>query len=136
MLPSNTSGNWLTLGSMVLSKRRVISEAAFKLNFKLNTKLTEIIWRRLNATGGNQNLNPKHLLWTLYLLKTSNPNHQQVAMALHTSYKTMKKHCCKTIKLLDQSLPNVWKIHTIEDQFMQFLLIVPIFKPIPKLAIH
>jgi hypothetical protein len=107
---------WFELGALILKKRKSISRRQFKLAFKLDSALVTLIWRRL-LSAGFTSLQPKHLLWTLHLLRTTNTNHQQVATALHTSIETLVEHTTTMLKCLDSALPEVSLYLFFAEQF-------------------
>lgn len=56
---------------------------------------------------GDMHLDPKHLLWTLYFLKSLEPFHGLIARQLHVDYKTLKKHVYPMLRTLNAVLPEV-----------------------------
>lgn len=103
------SKHWRELGSSVLShyasKSSIISITSFKSFFKLTPRLTDVVWKKLNSTCDD--CQQKHLLWTLYYLKTQNSNDSEIAAVLSTNRVTLMLKVEQTVKQLAQALPEV-----------------------------
>jgi hypothetical protein len=97
---------WRLLAAQVLQKGKAISPEVFKRFFKLPVSLVDLVWHKLNARFPGS-LFPKHFLWTLHFLKTTNPLQEEVAQLLHTNKKTLKLHVRKVLLKLLVVLPKV-----------------------------
>lgn len=113
---------WQYLGASVLKKNHPVSADVFKQFFKLSIPLVEVIWKRLKSRFSDTS--PKHLLWTLHLLKSKNPVHAEIAQMLHTNKKTLKTHVIKTLARLFIILPKVTKILLILCPFSFFISVI------------
>jgi hypothetical protein len=69
--------DWLSLGAVVLRKKRSLSIREFKVYFRLEPFLVEKVYQRLVSKRAN--IVPQHLLWTLHFLKSPNPLHEHIA---------------------------------------------------------
>jgi hypothetical protein len=96
------------LGSSLLGKRISLSLHQFKLYFKMDPHLVQIV---LSKVLKEFPCSAKHLLWTLYYLKTKNTNDNEIAAVLGVHRNTMRLHVIETLRKLLQVLPEV--IHKI-----------------------
>jgi len=93
---------WLALGSFLLHKEHLISEAIFKVNFKFSLKVTSLVWTDIAECP----VTPVDFLWTLYYLKSRNPNETQIALSLGTNPQTLRSHVVNTLNCLNDALPE------------------------------
>jgi hypothetical protein len=100
--------DWLLLGAIVFQKKKIMSKSEFKKKFKLNYKLVNEIFKKVAAF----NISRKHLLWTLYYLKTFTESEEDIALALRIDLRTMQSNVMKTLKCLQVALPRVCKNRT------------------------
>jgi hypothetical protein len=96
--------NWLSIGSLVL-KKRSLCRASFKQHFKLDPCLVEIVFNRLRKKYTS--LSPNHLLWTLYFLKSKDPDTFKIASTLSTTPKTLDKYVEQYLKKILAISPKV-----------------------------
>lgn len=98
--------SWFESASYVLRLRRTCTLAQFKASFKLPANLVEFLFRKMIAQGFP--VRPKHLLWTLYYLKTENIGENNIAVSLGTNRNTLRLYVELTLNRLDDVLPDVW----------------------------
>jgi hypothetical protein len=78
---------------------------SFKEIFKLEPTVVDVVFETILK---NYRCLAKHLLWSLYYLKTKNSNEAEIAVFLRTNRKTLRIHVIETLTKLVSSLPNVW----------------------------
>jgi hypothetical protein len=74
--------------------------------FKLPPAAVEKLFRRLRLNP-NTAPSPKHLLWTLYYLKTTMTGEDAIAIALRTNKKTLRERVTDCMNCIIESLPEV-----------------------------
>jgi hypothetical protein len=93
---------------MVLRLPRVCPRSKFVTSFKLPPNLVNFLFRQLQRQY--QNACPKHLLWTLYYLKTENVGEENIAISLGTNRATLRHYVELTLHRLDAILPDVCSV--------------------------
>lgn len=77
-------------------------ERVFREHFGVSVKHVIEIWHHI----ASRNIQPVHLLWTLYFLKVY-PTESVAAATLNTSPKTYRKVVREVIGLMNRRLPKV-----------------------------
>ena len=95
--------DWLLLGAIVFEKKKIMTQKEFKKKFKLSSKLVNEIFKKLEP----YKISRKHLLWTLYYLKTFTESEEEIALALRIDLRTMQSNVMKTLKCLQLALPSM-----------------------------
>lgn len=95
---------WLILAGIVL-RRKPLPISLFKKSFKLSPILVGKIFQLLRVRFAFTR--PKHLLWTLFYLKTSTVGEELIALNLGTNKKTLRQYLIQTLRCLDIVLPDV-----------------------------
>ena len=96
---------WILCYKHYASKASTISITTFKSFFKLTPRLVDVVWKKLIST--TEHCQQKHLLWTLYYLKTQNSNDTEIAAVLSTNRETLMLKVESTVRQLFQALPEV-----------------------------
>ncbi len=92
------------LGSSILNRRRSLSQIQFKMFFKLEPDLVQILYSKIVQEFP---CSANHLLWTLYFLKTKNTNDKEIAVVLGIDIDTLHRHVVSTLRILVRVLPQV-----------------------------
>lgn len=95
---------WIYRGAAVLKKKR-LSVLTFRRFFKLPPKLVEKVF---NLIQSHYSCQPKHLLWTLFYLKSSDSDDNYIALSLRCDIQTLRKHVYETLDRLIEILPKVF----------------------------
>ncbi len=101
----NCSLPWDSLGAVVVNKKNKLAEREFKAFFKLNFCVVDYVWKKLRSSFF---CSPVHFLWTLFFLKSKNPNDKINAATMQTDKKTFRIHVISTLRKLLQALPEVF----------------------------
>jgi hypothetical protein len=72
---------WCSIGASLLRKSKPLVQSSFKSYFKLDTYLVEVLYRRILKRFV---VDERDLLWTLFFLKSRDPDHMKIALALKT----------------------------------------------------
>jgi hypothetical protein len=91
----------------MLKKKKKMSNLEFRNLFKLNTSLMDYVWNTLKASFPER-FKPKYLLWTMFFLKTTSTNFQEIASFLQTNEKTLRLHLRVVLLSLNKILPKVY----------------------------
>lgn len=75
------SMDWLSIGAVVLRKKRSLSRKVFMSFFRLSPALVEKVYQRVKWVTETK-LQRKHLLWTLFFLKSADPLVEHIAATL------------------------------------------------------
>jgi hypothetical protein len=96
----------LSISAAVVGKKKELSPYQFKIYFKLDVKLVEILFKRVRTIFP---CSIEHLLWTLYYLKTRNPNDMEISSIFRIDQDTLHFHVTRTLRKLLHVLPEVQK---------------------------
>src|SRR6185312_12616112 len=116
-MPRKPISNWLTVGTIVLRKKKMISVAVFRRFFKLHPRLCDKVYLRLRTFGFVTE--EAHLLWCLFYLKSRDPMDGSIAQSLGIDKDTMRKHVFEVLRNLRCVMPKV-----CFDHFYAFVLTV------------
>jgi len=94
---------WLDIGRVTLGKKK-LTIFAFKQMFKLPPNLVQGLFALIRNSFPF--VRPKHLLWTLFYLKTTAVGEDVIAITLLTNKKTLQQYVLETLTCLDRSLPD------------------------------
>jgi len=94
---------WLSLATVVISRRKKLNDTNFQKIFKLPVAVVNGLWRNIL---GETNLNATSLLWTLYFLKTTNENLEEIAEFFQTNKNTLTKHVREIVHVIVVVLPE------------------------------
>lgn len=103
---------WLRLGAIVLKKKSTLSIRTFKTFFKLRPFLVEKVFNKLRRSNG-AGVSAKHLLWTLFYLKTRTPDETSIAQSLSIDKGTMVDRVFDTLAKIRKLLPKVVKFYCL-----------------------
>jgi len=102
-MSGESSKFWLSLGSMVISRRRPLNKSQFRKLFKLSVGTINRLWRTIR---NHTNLGASSFLWTLYFLKTNNESIEEVAEYFQTNKKTLLKLIREILWIIADVLPE------------------------------
>jgi hypothetical protein len=102
---NNNNNFWNLVASAMLKKKKKLSNIEFRSFFKLSYPLIEYVWRTLKDSFPQSK--PKYLLWTLFFLKTTSTNFQEISSFVGTTYQTLRIHVTIVLKRLNKLLPEV-----------------------------
>jgi hypothetical protein len=97
---------WRSIASSMLKKRKKISNIEFRNLFKLSIPMIDYVWTTLKESYPER-FKPTYLLWTLFFLKTTSTNFQEISFILGTTPKTLKLHVSVLLHSLKKLLPEV-----------------------------
>jgi hypothetical protein len=90
----------------MLKKKKKMTHFEFECLFKLPVRLMDYVWKTLTKSYPDR-FKPKYLLWTMYFLKTTNENFQEISTFLKTNQKTLRLHLRVVLDQLNNILPKV-----------------------------